>query len=359
MCRAARNCRHCPALPPSLSLSPPPLVLAKRRPFCAMDYHLGLAAIPSSFVELPAGFLRGFRLDAAGSVAHDEMRRSARCLRVFSTDGMFKLNKKARPVLTSTCKDYDNQISDLLLTLVVTESDPDCDFHLCLALPLGYGQRLGEVEVMRVDQGPALLAVGKRFIERFCNTGMYHVPSTCVGRRLDDYYHSVNQKFLTEYSCKSPDEDDGAGEVAKKWLSRIFRLGTPDDADRATRELTRWLRQPEQQRSPHIASLKKVVMSILGRSSELSMAMVHPDAETRMNMSGWSESTHNVHKSFANKRRAATLEAMGEAFVAVARGRENKKVGGRASRCASLIAVWTASQEDGPPDRWSFRPAAV
>lgn len=295
-----------------------------------MDYVLGLASIPSSFVELPAGFLRAFRLDAAGSVSRAEMCRSARCLRVFSTDGMFKLNKKARPVLTSTCKDYDNQISDMMLSLVVTESDPDCDFHLCLALPLAYGDRLGRVEVMRVDQGPALQAVGQRFIARFCNDGMYKTPSTCPARRLDDYYHSVNQKFITEYSCKSPDEDDGAGEAAKQWLSRIFRLGTPADADGATREFTRWLRHPDQQRSPHIASLKKVVMGILGRSSQLSMAEVHPDAETRMNMSGWSESTHNVHKSFANKKRAATLEEMGEGFRAVAKGRENKKVGGLA-----------------------------
>lgn len=299
-----------------------------------MDYHLGLAAIPSEFVELPAGFLRGCRLEAAASIARKEMTRSRRCLRVFSSDGMFKVNRKARPVITSTCKDFDNQISDIMLSVVVTESDADCDFHHCEAITLAYGQELGKVEMLRVDQGPALQAVGKRFIERFCNVGMYDVPSTCVARRLDDYYHSVNQKFLTEYSCKSPDEDDGAGDVAQKWISRIFRLGTPEDADGATRELTRWLRCPEQQRSPHITSLKKVVMGILGRSSQLGMAEVHADAETRMNMAGWSESTHNSHKSFANKRKAATLAAMGEGFVAVARGRENKKVGGPGRACS-------------------------
>jgi len=324
-----------------------------------MDYHLGLAAMPSSFVELPAGFLRGFRLDAAASVTLPEMRRSRRCLGVFSSNGLFKMNKKARPVITSTCKDFDNQISDMMLTLVVSESEVDCDFHHCSAIVLAYGAELGRVVLLRVDQGWALQAVCLRFVLRFCNEGMYRVPSRCRALRLDDYYHSVNQKMLTDYSCKSPEEDGGAGTVVKDWLSQIFRLGTPADATGATRELTDWLRDPEQKHSPHHGSLTKVTMDIIGRSSQLGMAAVHPDAQTRMNMAGWSESTHNVHKSFAGKRRAATLEKMGEGFVAVARGRENKKVSVPRTRVLDRSQPATAQRVRGQHNCWAHRLAAT
>ena len=300
--------------------------MLQRRPFCVLDWHLGLVSTPKSFVALPLGFLRGFRLEAAASVTLAEMLRSARCLRVFSSDGLFRMNLQSRPVITSTAKDYDNQITDVMLTVATAEGDADCDFHFLDAIPLAYGVALGRVVVMRVDKGWSLQGVGLTFVQRFCNVGMYLVPTDCPAQRLDDYYHSVNQVFITDYSCKSPEDDDGAGDIVKEWLSRIFRLGAPVDADGATRELTTWLRAPEQQRSQHANSLTKVTMSVLARSLQLGMASVHPDAETRNNMAGWSESTHNVHKAFRDRTKARTLAVMGEGFITVARSRENKKV---------------------------------
>lgn len=100
-----------------------------------------------------------------------EMMRTAKAFFVCSTDGVAKLNRKGRMMISTTAKDMAGNLSSALYSLVVSETDVDVGHHMLHALRLFYGPTLKDIGLMRVDGGFALNSVGKRFVESLCAGG--------------------------------------------------------------------------------------------------------------------------------------------------------------------------------------------
>jgi hypothetical protein len=308
--------------------------------WCLLDLDLGIeSSVPSEWFELPLGCLKGWRLDHAAWVAQSEARRSARALEVTATDGVQKLNRKNRLVLSTICKTWDGALSSVLCSLVTTESEQDCQAHFDVGLPLFYGaMRCQRIGVMRVDGGFALNTVGAGFVARWCNGGPYPTVKQNCG------YHAVEQVYLREYTgvngkkqgagpggssavADPSKEDDGLGRIVMSWIWEILRCGWPDDHLQCWEELRNHVAVVAR-RNPHTDSLLKLIRRVHGNAAQLSIgnASIPSQTPTRRNQASLCESDNFVMKKYLNGQSAKSLTNMAGMQAGVARARESRNV---------------------------------
>ena len=81
--------------------------VASEEQWCAVRHASGDGSaswLPEGWELLPDEWLRGFRLEAASWVMLAEMMRTAKAFFVCSTDGVAKLNRKGRMMISTTAR---------------------------------------------------------------------------------------------------------------------------------------------------------------------------------------------------------------------------------------------------------------
>jgi hypothetical protein len=313
---------------------------------------------------LPLGYLRGCRLDNAAWVASAEARRSSRALEVSSTDGVQKLNRRNRLLLSTVCKTWEGKLSSMLYSLATTESEEDVNVHFDVGIPLFYGhERCRRIGIMRVDGGFNLNAVGAAFISRWCGGG------PCPSVKQNCGYHMVEQAYVRECSGASAKkkeggpgrgnsetaadpskEDDGLGRVAMGWIWQILRSGWPDDHMRCWEELRLHV-AVKAPRNPHTDSLLKLIRKVFSNASKLALgnASVPRQTLTRRNQASLCESDNFVLKSYQGGISAKDLTKMAGTQACVARARESGAVSEQDTQASLLVF-------DGPAGPVGCRP---